>query len=427
VLGSESGADEERRGAAAYAAARRAALASASGRFLDADFAPGARALGRGAELEINFGGKHGLVSVPVVWRRPEELVDEGGLAAAGASLDVARDLERLAQRRGADTAAAAADARDARAPPASHLAFLLDQARIRRDNGGGVYPPRGGAAAWCFKREAEFRAEDVRQGGLGTCWMDAVVSLLATRDALLQRLFREEPFADARALLDAGGGAVAGAGAVARGGAAAMPLHPLGIYQCRLFLDGRWRVVTVDDLVPTNGFTGEPAFSASLRRQLWVQILEKAAAKAAGSYARLVGGQAGEALRLLTGAPCLGLQLRTNETQAAVEARHNSPGGEARCPWEARPLQLPPAATLDALWARLSAYYAAGFLLGASATDNAPFGDFPPAERETFRARMRAQGIICMCPTLYCTHHNHPLTFAPDPPSFVTRLPSHP
>ena len=391
-----------------YAAARRAALAAPGRRFLDADFVPDRRALGRGAELEVTFAGT-GRVAVPILWRRPEELVDEAGLAAAGSSLDIARDLELLSKRRNAEPADG--DSSAARAPPASHLSFLLEQARIHRANRGGVYPPRGGASGWCFKRDADFRAEDVQQGGLGTCWLDSAISLVATREALTRRLFCEAPFADAQALVAgtagaAGGssGASAGAGALASHLAEGpcVPLHPLGIYQVRLFVDGRWRVVTVDDLLPSNGFSGAPAFSAALRRQAWVAVLEKAVAKVSGSYARLVGGQAGQALRLLTGAPVLALFTRTNETQAACARRHSEPGGAGRFAWELRPLQPEPSATLDALWSRLSAYYRAGFLMGASASDSPPFGSFAAAEREGLRAQLRAQGVVL--------HHSYAL-----------------
>ena len=51
-----------------------------------------------------------------------------------------------------------------------------------------------------------------------------------------------------------------------------------------RLCHGGEWRIVTVDDVFPTNAIHCL-AYLKAARRQLWVPLIEKAAAKLHGSY----------------------------------------------------------------------------------------------------------------------------------------------
>ncbi len=62
------------------------------------------------------------------------------------------------------------------------------------------------------------------------------------------------------------------------------------GCYQLQLFLDGVWRSVTIDDRLPCTAQQKRPdgsslAFGRGRDMQLWVPLLEKAYAKAHGSY----------------------------------------------------------------------------------------------------------------------------------------------
>ena len=75
-----------------------------------------------------------------------------------------------------------------------------------------------------------------------------------------------------------------------------------------RLCLAGHWRAVLVDDCIPCRSLDGggQPAFSRSKGGELWPLLIEKAFAKAHGSYQAIANGMAGEALTTLTGADCV-------------------------------------------------------------------------------------------------------------------------
>lgn len=124
------------------------------------------------------------------------------------------------------------------------------------------------------------FRAEDLRQGGVGDCWFMSALAVVAERPDLILRLF---------------------GGETARNAA--------GCYQVRLFLDGEWQAVTIDDRLPCTDQQRRPdgsglAYSRADGQQLWTALLEKAYAKAHGSYRAISGGEIAEALLDLSGCP---------------------------------------------------------------------------------------------------------------------------
>ena len=57
-----------------------------------------------------------------------------------------------------------------------------------------------------------------------------------------------------------------------------------------------------VDDFVPCSG--NRPAFSKSESNEAWVILLEKAWAKAFGSYSNIISGISVEVLKAITGGP---------------------------------------------------------------------------------------------------------------------------
>eukprot|EP00754_Rhynchopus_humris_P021615 Rhum_TRINITY_DN14752_c2_g2::Rhum_TRINITY_DN14752_c2_g2_i1::g.115531::m.115531/K08582/CAPN15; calpain-15 len=141
-----------------------------------------------------------------------------------------------------------------------------------------------GGGAA----RGVPRRRRHVDQGLLGDCWLlsaAAVLSEIEVGDSgrtYIEALFAPPP---------------AGAG----GGAAEMPA---GAHAVTLCADGWWAPVVVDDHLPM--LRSRPAFARNKQQpeELWAALLEKAFAKRAGGYARIVGGAPGEALADLTGFP---------------------------------------------------------------------------------------------------------------------------
>ena len=200
--------------------------------------------------------------------------------------------------------------------------------------DGGDAAFKRGGTAAklsWArlplklnVVSDFGFRAEDLRQGGVGDCWFMSALAVVAQRHDLIAKLFACD---------------------TARNAA--------GCYCLRLFLDGQWTSVWLDDLLPMTdaprrsalAFETRLAFcrcgSATGEQQLWASLVEKAYSKAHGSYQSISGGWVAEALLDLTGAP-------TEMVDMADDAFES-----------------------EAMWARLKAYAALGLPMGCG-TNNA-------------------------------------------------------
>jgi calpain-15 len=82
------------------------------------------------------------------------------------------------------------------------------------------------------------------------------------------------------------------------------------GCYEIWLNIDGKWKQIVVDDTIPCavdpkNPGALRPAFAKTKGdvAELWVMLLEKAYAKAYGSYRATIGGKSHYALRDMTGA----------------------------------------------------------------------------------------------------------------------------
>jgi len=123
--------------------------------------------------------------------------------------------------------------------------------------------------------------ADDVLQGELGDCWFLSSLAVLAD-------------FQEGRHVY------------------ALLPgqdqISPVSAYMVRLCVAGQWRDVIVDDRLPCMGggrYHVQLAYCVTMRMQIWASIIEKAFAKTCGSYEAIRGGEAGEALEMLTGWPC--------------------------------------------------------------------------------------------------------------------------
>jgi|TARA_B110000008_G_C16977192_1_gene566353 hypothetical protein len=130
------------------------------------------------------------------------------------------------------------------------------------------------------FKFARRTSAADIRQGSVGDCWFLSSLAVVAEREDLLESVI-----------------------GVSRRFAPIM--ERVGAYFIRLFLGGRWRAIVVDDFIPVKPKKDDefaPAFGKASKNQTWVSIVEKAYAKAHGSYAAISGGYVAEGLHDLTG-----------------------------------------------------------------------------------------------------------------------------
>lgn len=147
------------------------------------------------------------------------------------------------------------------------------------------MQPPRGAmpASAVEWLRPDEFmddpqlwkggiKAGDVVQGALGDCWFLSALAVMAAKPHLLQQLFVKTGQEKA------------------------------GRYCVRLFKDGDWINVYVDDRIPCNR-ADQPIYCKSQDPdEFWPCLVEKAYAKVHGSYEALIGGYADYALADMTG-----------------------------------------------------------------------------------------------------------------------------
>lgn len=201
-----------------------------------------------------------------------------------------------------------------------------------------------------CVLYKKYIDTSQIRQGAVGNCWFLSALAVVAEKPYLIQKVVPHDT------------------------------LNEMGCYQVNLFLDGQWRPVIVDSylpvvLDPVNRVKGKkstfdgtrlrggipvqvkrtlrctgspggsnstscialPAFCAAPDRQLWAPMVEKAYAKAHGSYQQLSGGFIAEGLQDLTGAP-----IETVVFQAGLFDR-------------------------DAFWIKLLSFHTAGFLMGVA------------------------------------------------------------
>ncbi|VDM98268.1 unnamed protein product [Thelazia callipaeda] len=149
-------------------------------------------------------------------------------------------------------------------------------------------------------------KPSDIEQGCLGNCWFLSALAVIAERPDILDQIVLTKNY------------------------------NPWGIYLIRLCINGHWQVVLVDDFFPCYPQTHGLAFAVGRRNQLWVSLIEKALAKIFGCYAKLPAGRTLEGLAILTGAPCIVIDLESS-------------------------------ADYDLVWARLLSMREAGFIMGCS------------------------------------------------------------
>lgn len=213
--------------------------------------------------------------------------------------------------------------------------------------------------APWKLIRE-EARSEDVCQGGLGNCWFAGALSVVAGVPKLIEKLFFTKEY------------------------------NPNGVYYMQLCHAGEWRGIVLDDLLPTSqvgeGYVsnntiyysrgGTLCYLHGARRQLWVPLVEKGAAKLFGSYGALKGGTFGEAMGLFTGFPTERIKLYVPkalrkaraERRAARIARRTQALLRGGSPIEDDSDDSD--ANDDMTWSRLLSCKEAGYLMGMGCTE---------------------------------------------------------
>ncbi|GAB1601812.1 calpain-15-like, partial [Argonauta hians] len=129
-------------------------------------------------------------------------------------------------------------------------------------------------------------KPDDIIQGKIGDCWLMSALAVIAERRDLIENLIPSK-------------------------------YSKYGVYHVRLYRDGQWKMVIVDDFLPCDQY-GKLYFSKADRNQLWVPLIEKAMAKLCGCYEALAGGTCHEALQTLTGTPCLQIDLESEDEDAA-------------------------------------------------------------------------------------------------------------
>eukprot|EP00668_Euglena_longa_P015348 GGOE01019422.1.p1 GENE.GGOE01019422.1~~GGOE01019422.1.p1 ORF type:complete len:1076 (-),score=106.68 GGOE01019422.1:137-3058(-) len=166
----------------------------------------------------------------------------------------------------------------------------------------------------WAFSKNG-LSAGDIKQGCLGSCWFVSMLSAVAERKDLIDKLLPRQE------------------------------LEPCGAYVVCFYQNGERKPIIVDDFFPVWDYEGCPpgqrhtiCTTRGATNQLWVPLMEKAYAKIHGSYSALSGGLSSDALSDLTGAPTVSIEL----------------------PWKQKGLDI------NKLWMDLTRYNRLGYLFGA-------------------------------------------------------------
>ncbi len=209
------------------------------------------------------------------------------------------------------------------------------------------------------FKNGAD--PEEVCQGGLGDCWMISALSILALKSVRIERL-------------------VVSAGDATRN----VPASPHGVYCVRICKNGLWQNVVIDDYLPMHQQGRLRYASCRDKQELWVPLIEKAFAKAHGSFEAIVGGFVHEALQDFTGPQATGYTLRLKT------------GGNA-----------------DELWKAAKDAYDNGYMLGLGSNSgkDTDFSDQGIVLGHAFSLLMvkevdnirYACACVCICVSLFC------------------------
>jgi calpain-15 len=68
------------------------------------------------------------------------------------------------------------------------------------------------------------------------------------------------------------------------------------GIFQIKLCIRGKWKIITIDELLPCN-FDNQLTYASTFNNQFYVSLIEKALAKENINYQRLESGNLTEGI----------------------------------------------------------------------------------------------------------------------------------
>jgi hypothetical protein len=120
-----------------------------------------------------------------------------------------------------------------------------------------------------------------MKQGLVEDCWILSAITGLAEFPDRIKKIFNEKT--------------------ISKNGAYSVTLHYLGIP----------KTIVVDDIIPTD-ISGKVNVASSKEKEIWISILEKAAAKLHGSYTAIEKGNPAYGFEFLGGAPSLDLRHET-------------------------------------------------------------------------------------------------------------------
>ena len=146
------------------------------------------------------------------------------------------------------------------------------------------------------FQKEAgdKIVIGDLQQGQLNNKWLTNAFAALTANPKLLDSLFVSSKY------------------------------RSKGLYTVKLFKDGRWHYMHIDDRIPVD-LSGQPIYLRGVNpNETWCMLLEKAYAKLHGCYESLASGFIDEALRDLTAGATLYLDLNQGKGETLKGGENN-------------------------------------------------------------------------------------------------------
>lgn len=160
-------------------------------------------------------------------------------------------------------------------------------------------------------KQVLTFSPKDIHQGGVGDCWFISAAAVVAERQDLISRIFSKHLFQT--------------------------NIPDNGRLDLQLCIHGKWTNIEVDTLLPVKALDaktqtkrrdtldhlGIPFVTTYAKpgpgNSLWVAYLEKAYAKACGSYNAISGGEIVEAMGVLCGCPTEVISLNSSSFDSEI------------------------------------------------------------------------------------------------------------